>query len=91
MNQGTFGQTDNDIDEAVNLGQADLDRQAELDEEEPVTVTFHLSRERMEHILQHTDYLRGRRGFCISEECTILSVLDQILESASKQGVRVRE
>jgi len=88
MNQGTFGQTDNDIDEAVNLGQADLDRQAELDEEEPVTVTFHLSREMFEHILEYKDYLS--KSFSLSiEQCTILSLLDQILESASKQGVRV--
>ena len=87
MNQGTFGQTDNDIDEAVNLGQADLDRQAELDEEEPVTVTFHLSREMFEHILEYKDYLS--KSFSLSiEQCTILSLLDQILESASKQGVR---
>jgi len=88
MNQGTFGQTDNDIDEAVNLGQADLDRQAELDEEEPVTVTFHLSREMFEHILEYKDYLS--KSFSLSiEQCTILSLLDQILESAIKQGVRV--
>jgi len=87
MNQGTFGQTDNDIDEAVNLGQADLDRQAELDEEEPVTVTFHLSREMFEHILEYKDYLS--KSFSLSiEQCTILSLLDQILESAIKQGVR---
>ena len=98
MNQGTFGQTDNDIDEAVNLGQAALDRQAELDveteaeaqteEEEPVTVTFHLSREMFEHILEYKDYLS--KSFSLSiEQCTILSLLDQILESAIKQGVRV--
>ena len=65
-------------------------RQQELEEETPVTVTFHLSEERMEHLLQHSDYLSGSSSLSI-EECTVFSILDKICSSAAKQGLYMKE
>ena len=89
MNQGTFGQTDNAIDEAVTLyiGQPDLEESEDVQE---VTVTFHLNAERVENLLRYSDCLEDKPSLSPTEE-TVFEILDKICYSASKQGVRVRE
>ena len=87
MLYGAFGQTDNDIDEAVNLGQADLEESEDVQE---VTVTFHLNAERVENLLRYSDCLEDKPSLSPTEE-TVFEILDKICYSASKQGVRDRE
>ena len=87
MLYGAFGQTDNDIDEAVNLGQADLEESEDVQE---VTVTVHLNAEWVENLHRYSDCLADKPSLSPTEDA-VFEILDQILESASKQGVRVRE
>ena len=87
MLYGAFGQTDNDIDEAVNLGQADLEESEDVQE---VTVTVYLNAEWVENLHYYSDCLADKPSLSPTEDA-VFEILDQILESASKQGVRVRE
>ena len=87
MLYGAFGQTDNDIDEAVNLGQADLEESEDVQE---VTVTVHLNAEWVENLLRYSNRLADKPILSPTEDA-VFEILDQILESASNQGVRVRE
>ena len=90
MLYGAFGQTDNDIDEAVNLGQADLEESEESEDVQEVTVTVHLNAEWVEHLLRYSNRLADKPILSPTEDA-VFEILDQILESASNQGVRVRE
>ena len=90
MLYGAFGQTDNDIDEAVNLGQADLEESEESEDVQEVTVTVHLNAEWVENLHRYSDCLADKPSLSPTEDA-VFEILDQILESASNQGVRVRE
>ena len=57
-----------------------------MTKEKKVTVTLYLNKERMMHIYEYGKFELGNMCDLTPAECTIMSVLDEIYESAVEQG-----